>query len=178
MILTNYRIWQSITMVNTLKHGNQSPNPNTIDLTGMKALSDPTGSYSMPISTYYNQQGTFENWSLNQQLTSRIGSGTTEPTESDYALSSDQTVYFSNIVRSFNAMADGNSFKLVHTISGTNSTNNTRTITEIGIAKNIYVSGYPSGAYKEFLFTRSLLDKPIEVQPGRGFTLTFQWTEA
>lgn len=178
MILTNYRLWRAITTTTLLKSGNQTPNPNEIDLSGMRAYGNSASRYKMPISTYYGGQGTFENWSLNLNLSSHIGNGTTEPTDTDYVLSSDKTTQFSNISRSFNAMADGNSFKLVHTITGTNASNNTITISEIGITKNIYVTGYPSNVFVEFLFVRSLLNEPIDVQPGRGVSITVEWVEA
>lgn len=176
MILANYRLWRAYTMTTNLLSGDQSPNPNEVNL-GTKSITGET-SNKMTVSTRWSSQGTYENWSLMSNLSSRIGSGITDPTDTDYALSNDVTNQFSNIVRSFNAMADGNSFKIVHTITGTNTSSDTIIITEIGLSKNIMCSGYPNAAFVEFLFARSLLEQPIEVPPGRGFSLTFEWVES
>lgn len=174
MILNNYRLWRAYTMSHKYLSGDQSPNPNTVNI-GVKSIGGET-SNNMGISTVFaNEAAT--NWDLSN-LTSYIGDGTTEPTAMDWWMESNKTNSFTNINRTTNISSDAGVWKLVHTISGVNNSASPITISEIGITKKLYCSGYPYNVFVEFMFVHALLEQPIVVSAGKGFTLTFEWVES
>lgn len=172
MILNNYRLWRAYTMGHSLGKGNQSPNPNFTDI-GIVTTNGQR--YSLAISTFFGQA--VYNFHLNG-LTSFVGDGTTTPTELDYHMESDKTSSFSNIERTFNIAADNGKWKFVHTLSGVNTSNHAVTISEIGIGVKLAANNGATAGMHDYLFVHSLLEQPIVVPAGKGFTLTFEWVES
>ena len=168
MILNNFRTWRSYTMSHNLLQGRTGTDFVNI---GLVDMSRNTG-WKFACSTYVD--GTNANWTFNSP-SSYIGSGTTEPTEMDYTLATDETSKFSNIQRTTNISADGGSWLLVHTISGVNVSGSDVTISEIGLTIKLTVSNDVVTQVVEFMLVRALLDQPLVVPAGKGFSLTFQW---
>ena len=139
-------------------------------------LVDMSGSNEWRLACSAPVSGANGNWSFNSP-SSRIGSGTTEPTDMDYSLETDETSKFSNVQRTTNISADGGSWRLVHTISGVNVSQSDVTISEIGLTITLKVDNNVVNQSVQFMVVRALLEQPIVVPAGKGFTLTFQWTE-
>lgn len=171
MVLNNFRTWRSYTMSHNLLMGNVGTNFLNI---GLVDMSGNTG-WKFALSTYVG--GTNVNWTFNSP-SSYIGSGTTEPTEMDYRLETDETSKFSNVQRTTNISADGGSWRLVHTISGVNVSQSDVTISEIGLTIKLTVSNDVVTQNIDFMVVRALLEQPIVVPAGKGFTLTFEWVES
>lgn len=120
-----------------------------------------------------------QNWNPRANLSAVFGSGTTEPSATDYQLASDTTANFSNINVTINTSADGASISTVVTISGTNVSGDSITITEVGIAKAIEsANGGTEPALTDSLMVRHLLDTPKTVANNESFTLTLEWLES
>lgn len=170
MVLNNFKTWRSYTMSHNLLLGNTGTNFVNI---GLVDVSGNPG-WKFACTTYVG--GTNANWTFNSP-SSYIGSGTTEPTEMDYALETNETSKFSNIQRTTNISADGGSWLLVHTISGVNVSQSDVTISEIGLTIKLIVGNDVITQSVEFMLVRALLDQPLIVPAGKGFILTFQWVE-
>ena len=140
-------------------------------------LVDMSGSNEWRLACSAQVSGANGNWSF-RSPSSYIGSGTTEPTEMDYALATNETSKFSNIQRTTNISADGGSWVLVHTISGVNVSQSDVTISEIGLTITLKVDNNVVKRDVEFMLVRALLEQPIVVPAGKGFTLTFEWVES
>ena len=168
MILNNYWNWRAYMNSHVCGNGGQSTY-NSIYI-GTKTLTG--GNQVVAVSTYYT--GAQENWSMSN-LTSYVGSGTEAPVAENFKLGDDKTSSFANIQRNFNIASDGGgNVSIIHDFAGTNQTNTTITITELGIAKPLQVD--PSGTTNT-LIIRELLTQPVEVPPGRSLLLTFKWVE-
>lgn len=170
MVLNNFKTWRSYTMSHNLLMGNVGTNFVNI---GLVDISGNPG-WKFALSTYMG--GANVNWTFNSP-SSYIGSGTTEPTDMDYSLETNETSKFSNVQRTTNISADGGSWKLVHTISGVNVSESDVTISEIGLTIKLMVSNDVVGQSTEFMLVRALLEQPLAVPAGKGFTLTFKWVE-
>ena len=116
---------------------------------------------------------------IKDQLSARVGTGTTEPTANDYRLGTDVMSSLSNVVTTCNtSSSDDNKVVTVITISGVNNTNSTLELTEIGVTKTALGKVGGGIANHALLFIRSLLETPKVVAPGEGFFLTFEWVES
>lgn len=120
-----------------------------------------------------------QNWNPRANLSAVFGAGTTEPSATDYRLASDTTANFSNIDVTVNTSADGASISTVVTISATNTSGDSITITEVGITKAIErASGGTESILINSLMVRHLLDTPKTVANNESFTLTLEWLES
>ena len=120
-----------------------------------------------------------QNWNPRANLSAVFGSGTTEPSASDYCLAYDRTADFSNVNVTVNTSADGASISTVVTISGTNTSGSAITITEVGITKAIESAwGGTDPVLTDSLMVRHLLDTPKTVEDNESFTLTLEWLES
>ena len=120
-----------------------------------------------------------QNWNPRSNLSAVFGSGTTEPSASDWRLTSDTTSNFSNINVTVNTSAEGPSISTVVTISATNISGDTITITEVGITKAIErASGGTESILIDSLMVHHLLEEPKTVQNSESFTLTLEWLES
>ena len=120
-----------------------------------------------------------QNWNPRANLSAVFGSGTTEPSASDWRLTSDTTSNFSNINVTVNTSSDGPSISTVVTISATNISGDTITITEVGITKAIEMAS--SGAEPILiasLMVHHLLEEPKIVPNSESFNLTLSWEES
>ena len=167
MILTNY--WKWLDGVNT--YASETATARSLGIknlsgTTVNLLTGPGGD-----SNLYAPR----NSSFPYNLFVRVGTGTGEPTSSDYALGTDVTSSMTGM--SFSCATTSNdSLKRTITCSGSNSTSSAITITEVGIGKSIYPAN--SSSMEDVLFAIVKLDTPVTV-PGNGnFSITFDWTEA
>lgn len=120
-----------------------------------------------------------QNWNPRANLSAVFGTGTTPPSASDYCLADDATSDFSNINVTVNTSADGASISTVVTISATNISGNTITITEVGITKAIESAwGGTDPVLIDSLMVRHILDNPKTVPDNESFTLTLEWLES
>lgn len=101
-----------------------------------------------------------------------VGSGAAEPAYDDYCLT-EQITDVSNATTTCARAFENNYAKCVLTYTGTYTGEETTTIREIGIYKNIY-SG--SNATSPVLLTHSLLNDPITLKPGDAFTVETELT--
>ena len=105
-----------------------------------------------------------------------IGSGTTEPEATDYALESPLTV--AKYSYTSNTQAENGVLKTLFTITGVNDTNSPITISEIGITKVLRTNqSYSDYTANTVMFIRELLETPYTVAAGAGFTLTYSFDE-
>lgn len=124
-----------------------------------------------------------QNAAIKIDISAILGTGTTEPTATDYALQNDITENLSRVTVTTNISYETGKEKTVITVSGVNITGNELTISEIGIYKTAYGSdnnGTPghSPVPLKVLFIRHLLETPKTVASGEGFSLTFEWVES
>lgn len=103
-----------------------------------------------------------------------VGTGTTEPTVSDYSLTTDVTATFINRTLSYNTGSDGSSVKTILTWAGVNPTSDPITLTEYGITKAI---NFGNQATTPALIMHELFPEPIVVPAGSGITIPIEWTE-
>ena len=120
-----------------------------------------------------------QNWNPRANLSAVFGTGTTEPSATDYCLASNTMSNFSNINVTVNTSADGASISTVVTISATNTSGSAITITEVGITKAIEAaSSGTEPVLIDSLMVRHLLDTPKTVANNESFTLTLEWLES
>jgi hypothetical protein len=120
-----------------------------------------------------------QNWNPRANLSAVFGSGTTEPSATDYCLEDDWTASFSNVDVTVNTSADSASISTVVTISARNTSGRTITITEVGITKAIEMaSSGTEPVLIDSLMVRHLLDTPKTVADNESFTLTLEWLES
>lgn len=122
-----------------------------------------------------NWRTLFPMYALRYNLKALIGDGDVEPTSSDYALSSDITSSTGGLTVTTGTGADNGLVTNV-VISGINTSNSEIIIKELGI----YISsGFTfNGTTYDVLLVRELLEQPLAVPAGKGFTLTFEWVES
>lgn len=109
-----------------------------------------------------------------QNVSFMFGSGNTTPTYTDYTLDTDITSSISNISYTTNFASSSEGAKTTYVISGTNNTNSSITISEIGLCKQFYQN---TALQTSIMLAREVLDTSITVAAGDSFTLTFEWVE-
>jgi hypothetical protein len=171
MILNNYwRLKHAIdTAIFRFANGWAIENIGLIDING--------NSFNTVVSTnpseYYYM---VRNMQLKTDLIARVGSGIRDAALNDYALASDISANISNLNYSIATTYTNGQEVTTVTITGTNNTSSDITINEIGLMKAIYRDGV-STSYNYTMLCRSVLDDPITVAAGDGFTYTFLWEE-
>jgi len=113
---------------------------------------------------------------LKNNLTARLGSGTTTETVGDYCLDTDITSSFTNVSVSKTTSVNGGSIVTVITITATNTTSADLTINEVGLGKDIYINSTKDTRY--FLLLRTVLDDAVTVPSNQTATITISWTES
>ena len=103
-----------------------------------------------------------------------VGTGVTEPTVSDYSLTTDVTSTFTNRTFSCNTGSDGSSVKTILTWTGVNATSDPISLTEYGITKAINTG---NASTTPALIMHELFPEPIVVPAGSGITIPIEWTE-
>lgn len=126
-------------------------------------------------SAMYNYANVLGYCGVRSGLNIVVGTGSTDPLVSDYALESDVTTSFISRVTSCSTGAVDAGIKTVLILSGVNNTDSTITITEYGITKAIVTA---NSSTTPVLFLRDILSEPIVVPPGGGFTLPIEWVES
>lgn len=126
--------------------------------------------------TTANWEELFPMYALRNNLKALIGDGNVEPTSSDYALSSDITSSTGGLTVTTGTGVD-NGLVTNITISGTNTSNSEIIIKELGIYITTRFSFIGNNPY-DVLLVHELLQQPLAVPAGKGFTLTFRWVEA
>ena len=115
-------------------------------------------------------------YSLRYNLRAKIGDGNVAPTSSDYTLDSDITSIAGGYLSVTSNTGVDNGLVTNIIISGINTSSTEQVIREIGIYINTAFE--PSGTAYDILIIRELLTQPLVVPAGKGFTITFKWTEA
>lgn len=171
MILKNYYIWHYL--VEALAWGGSDvgnlgmKNLKGVGIGGMYA-----GNPSLQSGSWYTAM---TQWNVFDNLEAHVGTGNNTYTKDAYALANDITEYFSNVVMSRNYVVEDGEYKRLFTITGTNSTGNTLTISEIGIVKTrIMYGGYSE---EKALFAIAQLAEPITVATGEQFKVKVEWID-
>ena len=99
-----------------------------------------------------------------------IGTGTTPPTEEDFALESPVT-FTCPVVPQISRGANLTTLLITYTFQ--NNTEETKTITEIGLCARVNYTTNTVGGSPAVLFNRRLLDHPVEMNPGDSATFSF-----
>ena len=112
---------------------------------------------------------------MNYNYRIALGTGDNTYTGDEYCLANDISSSFSNLAYSYasEVVTTGNT-KLARTITvtGTNSSNESQTITELAYIKKI---AYDATNFYEVLYAICTLDEPITVAAGANFTALFKW---
>lgn len=157
MVLRNFYGWLYSAVMAQRTGYWQEGNATVINTSG----SGITVGYSSSDSKYPTRTQSFADMGV------YIGSGSTAPTYEDYCLEA-QITTVSNTQTAYARVFGNAQAKGVLTYTGTYSGAETVTIREIAIYKNIYNA---STAQTPVLFTRSLLENPITLEPGDGFNV-------
>ena len=108
-----------------------------------------------------------------------VGTGSTAATKSDYQLVNDVTASLYNVSTAIDVTVDQDGIHVIVTISGTNTTGSSMTISEIGIYKKVFSQIYEvSTPTEKVLFIRHLLTSPKSVGNNETFSLTLEWVES
>lgn len=107
-----------------------------------------------------------------------VGTGNTAAAKSDYQLANDVTSSLYNVSTSVDVTVDQDGIHIIATISGTNTTGSSVTISEVGIYKKVFAQIYETSTPTEkVLFVRQLLDTPKVVANNENFSITIAWDE-
>lgn len=183
MILNNYWNLKGYSQTHYIP---QAPCSKITEDIGLKATDGSTATF---LSSAYSALTAYSankvadistNFSLLYGLTARLGTGLTDPTTSDYNLTTDITNSLSNYQVSVNSSGEDGVCKVTVSVSGTNSSNADITINEIGLFRDIITNhdNYLEFSYATIMLIHALLTTPITVPSGQGFTLTFEWGES
>lgn len=115
----------------------------------------------------------------------RLGTGSTPPTLSNYCLENDVTSQLTSLKVTMNNTVTDACGIVTFTITGINPGGNTLAIREIGYGKrctcdyNYETTGAEDYCISaEIMMIREVLDNPVFVHPGQGFTFTIEWKMA
>ena len=169
MLLNNY--W------NLVEYTSKAiPNQNQYEGKDL-GMVDPTGT-AFTTLVGPSSVNTATNWSSRYGISLRIGTGTTTPQASDHNLTTDITNSMFNVQQTLNSIYSDGQLKTVMTISGTNNTGSTITITEIGVLKSVYKFVPPSSySATSALLSHDLLNTPLTVPSGNGFNIVYEWDQ-
>ena len=171
MVLKNYYIWHYLVEARAWD-GIDVGNLGMKNLRGIDIGSMYAGDSSLQSGSW---KTAMTQWNRFDNLEAHIGSGNNTYTKDAYALANDITENFSNIVMSRNYVVEDGEYKRLFTITGTNSTGNTLTVSEIGIVKTrIMYGGYNE---EKALFAVAQLAEPITVGPGEQFKVKVEWID-
>ena len=173
MVLDNY--WQ-LKYVSSQYHIWQAGVANYYVDTSIKTLTGDTISrIQCSFSGYISgMDTTLKMYALRNNLRVRLGTGSTEPTSSDYALENDVTASIGSLNVTTSVNGD-NGLVTNIVISGVNTTDSEIVIMELGIYINsAFVA---SGTLYDVLLVRELFQQPLAVPAGKGFTLVVKWVE-
>ena len=112
---------------------------------------------------------------MNYNYRIALGTGNNSYTGDEYCLANDISSNFSNLAYSYvsEVVTTGNTkLERTITVTGTNSSNESQTITELAYIKQI---AYDTSNFYEVLYAICTLDEPITVAAGDNFTALFKW---
>lgn len=163
MILANY--WKYLNAITTI-----TPWDGSVDTDiGMKTLTN---------AVAYIDLGSDETrGSVNRDIENinvRLGTRNDEPSETDYCLMDDITSEFTINNVSISAGTDSGIQRTI-SISATRTASGGVELKEVGIAKNLKT--YDHGDLTT-LFSRTILDNPIEVHQGESILINIEWVES
>lgn len=188
MYLHNFAEYQRALSTAKANTGTTGTTINTA-LTTLKNLTDSnTSKYLVGLNTT-SSFSSLQAWApmvnaafcMYDNISARVGVGTTAVDEEDYCLDDDVTSSFSSITFSKNiGVSEEGHLVILVTWSGTNATENDITISEFGIVKNLYMfanstittTNYSSAAIDHFLIARMLLTNPVTISAGNTGTIT------
>ena len=106
-----------------------------------------------------------------------IGDGDATPRHDDYCLQH-QITNMTNYTDQVNITNDDGRLYMVFTANGINNTTTTITIREIGIYKKLAWGYNNVDRTYPVLYVRELLENPVVVFPGQGFSLSLEWVQS
>lgn len=112
---------------------------------------------------------------MNYNYRIALGTGDNTYTGDEYCLANDISSNFSNLAYSYasEVVTTGNTkLERTITVTGTNSSNQSQTITELAYIKQV---AYSATDFYEVLYAICTLDEPITVAAGANFTALFKW---
>lgn len=170
MVLKNYWRWlKAITEYNP-GYSNESIDIGLIDISGTSALMALGGT---PLDRV--QRGVGLNRMLTSYFSVRVGSGTTEITSEDYALSNDITDSLSSLSYSLSQSSEDGVSRTI-TVTGANLSGSEITISQAGYCKLISPT-YNQADWAYVMFAATTLAEPLTVANGDSFTITLEWNE-
>lgn len=155
--------------------------PNSERYGAIPGLLNVEGEQQGPYRYWYNSSGgnnmndglkVMENHSPLYNLFMQVGTGTTEPTSNDYAL----TTLFSGTGDSVTITTNNRTdtgWKIKASYTAHNTTSSDVTITEAGIGKRIQIAS--SIDNNRYLLAKVLLDNPVTIPPGESRTICLDW---
>lgn len=174
MILNNYWRW----LEGCLKYPIYDEHAQVDTDVGMKNTSGETA------KIMYGSSGTTRNAyiSANREISKdaliKIGIGDGEITENSYNVLDDITDSLDNVTFNYVSSTSPNGIRRVISISGTNNTGESVTITQVGFGKEINWVSNESYQYNDVLFIITELDNALTVANGDSFTITLEWLES
>lgn len=180
MILNNYWAYKQYME----KTAPQLGSDTYIDIPGCISVEGPQ--YSNVVVGYNSTRidndafkGITENRSLRYKLYSKVGSSDAAPTALDTDLNEDITSSFDNYTTEVRVNSSGDQMVTTIEFGGDNNTGSEITIRELGIYKSVHNTvPYDGTEYLyHFMFVHHVLEEPIVVPVGQGFTKVFEWRE-
>ena len=170
MILNNYWKWLNICQTtNAFNDEYYSPVYNI----GLKNINGDTVSISPNTDSGGWPSRNFAN------ATVRFGSGSTDITADDYAMSDDCTSSISNVNVTFTSAASEDGLHRTISVTGINNSGSEVTITEVGYYKAIQWYSRDDGWHDEnVLFSKTKLSEPLTLADGESFLINLAWNEA
>ena len=173
MILNNYWKWLKANQNISIYSSSNDLDIGLKDITGAAAnvyWGDNSGSALNNI-----RNGADPNRVLINDLSVRLGTGTSTISSSDYALANDITSSISDLTSNLASVAT-NKLERIITVTGTNNTNADITITQVAICKGVS-NDWSHSNLKIVMFAACNLNSPLTVESGESFAVTVNWTE-
>ena len=179
MFLKNY--WIYLASFNCMTANSQPSSTNSGSYSSAIPFTDMSGAvtnraYMVSSSSTSGVSGSGNsniNRAIYTNFQARLGTGTAEPSASDYALNNDVTSSFSGVTTAKQYTYTSTGMEVIYTITGLNNSNSAITLTEIGFSKAIYSSVTASDT---ILMVHQLLTTPITVEAGDSFSVVVKLT--
>ena len=115
----------------------------------------------------------------NSAIMIHFGSNNTEPSKEDFNLKSGYTIpdNYKQLSAEVSQYVDKENDKIVFTLTSYNQAITKLSIKELGLSMG-YADKYASNPSHRILLSRDVLDTPLEVTAGKGFSLSISWEES
>lgn len=115
----------------------------------------------------------------NSAIMIHFGSNNTEPSKEDFNLKSGYTIpdNYKQLSAEVSHYIDKENDKVIFTLTSYNQAITDLSIKELGLSMG-YADLYSSNPSHRILLSRDVLDTPLEVTAGKGFSLSISWEES